>query len=331
MPEIDFKPELRRSQNVDINRLRLKKDEKARVVALKKPAYAWVHTLRAPKIVNGVPVKVKRERRGAMVEEFDLDFVARPICLGDLGTLADEGIDPKNCPACAAAKKSPDEVAPPDRRFALNLIRYSTRADGSLTTPFSCSAVVWSFTEKTFGKLVDIATEHGGIEGRDLILTCSNEGFQQFDVVTGGRNYWQGENVRDIVLETYKSNALADLDVACGRNVEAHWLKKDLDSIRERWAIATGTASIADPSSGNLSDGLDSLFDTVTPGVEPAGVPRSGTGDVDALLGTTPAEEGPAPSMQDILARTDSGAAEDPTKINKQTDSTDYSDLLSKL
>lgn len=183
MPEIDLDPNLRKSTGQDFEKFKLKKGEVGRGVLLQKPVFAWVHTLRAPQIVNGKAVMVKKERtdrQGNVIgayTDYATDWIGRPQCLGDYGILADKGVDAANCPVCKRSVETADEVGPPERRFAVNLIRYATKADGSPITPFSCACLVWGFSEGTFNKLLGLAAEYGELLGRDLVFgPCINEG-----------------------------------------------------------------------------------------------------------------------------------------------------------
>ncbi len=266
MPEIDFDPKFKRSSNeaLEFDRLKLKKEEKARIALLERPTFAYVHTLRAPKISNGQAVKVeKKTRKGDTYVDYDMDFVGRPLCLGDLGILADKGVDPDNCPACKRSTGT-DEITPPDRRFAMNVIRYAMRANGQLVQPFACSCVVWSFTEGVYNRLVDIAQEHGALVGRDLLLgPCTDEGFQKYEIQAGSQALWQqSEQLTKLVRETFEQNRVAELERACGRKAEARWMLKDIDSIAERWRTARGAKDGTEAAGGsaNLTDGIADLL-----------------------------------------------------------------------
>lgn len=266
MPEIDYTPENRRYQTVEFDKLKLRKDERARIVLLEKPTFAWVHTLKAPKILNGEPVMVEYTRRGEKVMDYDMDFVGRPLCPGDYGTIAEAGLDEKNCPACARSAQS-DEVRPPERRFATNAIRYKIKNDGSLVSPFSCDAVVWPFGEAVYNKLIEIANEHGTIIGKDLILgPCQNEAWQKYDILSGGQNVWTAdERITAVVKETHENNRSDNLELACGRKQEPRWMNEDLDKISLRWRQArgdTGAKQAGDHSAdaAELSAGLDELL-----------------------------------------------------------------------
>ncbi len=253
MPQIDWTPEFKRTTTLEFDRLKLKVGERARIVLMEKPSFTWVHTLRAPKIQDGKASKVVKKRKdGSEYADWEMDFVGRPQCLGDHGIIADDGMDPANCPICARAKES-EEVTAPDRRFAMNIIKYNTKGDGSLVTPFGCASQVWTFTEGVFNKLYDIAQEHGGLVGRDLILgPCqAPEAYQKFDITAGAKNVWEtDENVKRIVAETHAGNRIEELEAACGRRAEARWLKEDLKKIADRWAIAHGKTG-TDPATEN--------------------------------------------------------------------------------
>lgn len=259
MPQIDWTPEFKRSTSIEFDRLKLKVGERARIVTLEKPTFTWVHTLRAPKIVDGRANKVVKKRKdGTEFADWDMDFIGRPQCLGDHGIIADEGMDAKNCPICARAKDS-EETSSPERRFAMNVIKYNTKGDGALVTPFGCASQVWTFTEGIFNKLYDIAQEYGGLVGRDLVLgPCqAPEAFQKFDISVGAKNVWESdERIKSIVQETHQGNRIEDLEAACGRKAEARWLKKDVEKIAERWQIAHGKV---DAVSGTEAEDVKTL------------------------------------------------------------------------
>ncbi len=272
MPVADFTPEFKRSADNDFDKLKLKLNEKARVVLLEKPTYAWVHTLRAPKIVNGQPVMEKKKRGGEEITDYALDFIGRPLCTGDDGILADDAVDPKNCPVCKRAKES-DEVAPPERRFAVNVIRYGLQRDGStISDPFTCTCVVWGFTEGVYNKLYGIAQEYknrGGLIGLDLILgPCQPpEAFQKFDIMAGSESVWKlDEKLTEVVVKTYQNNKVENLEVACGRKTELRWMKDDLAKISARWRQAHGAEAETGGSAGteqaDLNTGLSELLNT---------------------------------------------------------------------
>jgi len=264
MPEIDFDPQHKRSGSdaFEFDRLKLKKDERARIVLLEKPTFAYVHTLRAPKIVNGKATKVEKEtRKGDTYVDFDLDFIGRPLCNGDYGTIADKGLDPANCPACKRATET-DEVNAPERRFALNVVRYAMTRDNKLVQPFACQNLVWTFTETTFNRLIEIAQEHGRLVGKDLLLgPCTNESFQKFEIQAGAQNLWQADdNVKKTVVATYEANKVADLERTCGRKAETRWMVKDIDTIAERWRIARGEKDATEPAGSAFDKGMADLL-----------------------------------------------------------------------
>lgn len=290
MPQIDWTPEHKRTSTVEFDRLKLKVGERARIVTLEKPTFTWVHTLRAPKIVNGEANKVIKKRAdGTEFADWDMDFVGRPQCLGDLSTIADEGIDAKNCPVCARAKDS-EETQAPDRRFAMNVIKYNTRADGTPVEPFGCSSLVWTFTEGIFNKLYGIAQEYGGLVGRDLVLgPCqAPEAFQKFDITAGARNLWEmTDAIKKTVTDTHENQRIEDLEGACGRKVEAKWLRRDIESIQTRWQIANGVAAPVVSERQEVAS-LKGELDNLLGGAPAASTPQ----------GLTPAEPKPTDEGQ---------------------------------
>lgn len=334
MPVADFTPEFKRTADNDFDRLKLKVNEKARIVLLEKPTYAWVHTLRAPKIVDGQPVMVKKKRGGEEILDYDLDFIGRPLCLGDEGVLSDDAIDPNNCPVCKRAKDS-DEVSPPDRRFAVNVIRYGLQRDGALADPFTCSCLVWSFTEGVYNKLYGIAQEYknrGGLIGLDLILgPCQvPEAFQKFDIMAGSESAWKlDEKFTEITVKTYQNNKVETLEAACGRKTEPRWIKDDLAKISSRWRQAHGskadTEDTGTTEQADLSSGLSELLNT-----RPATTNTATTVD-NVLISPVTTTRLPEPPVDPVPASSPEPTPDPKPQGGEKAAPTDFKTLLASL
>lgn len=291
MPQITFSPEHKVEFAGDFPKLKLDLGQKKRILCLEDPTYAYVHTLRAPKIVNGkAETRVVERKDKSTYVDYVKDFIGRPLCLGDLGVLQDKGVDPKNCPACKAAVSS-DQVDPPQRRFAMHVIDYAVKGSTTdLAVPFSCSLVVWSFTDMVYNKLTDFVSEGYDLRKHDLLLgPCTNKDFQKFEMMPAMTAAWLAdEKVKAIVVETYKENKVKDLEACCGRKVERRWMEDDLGKIAERWRIANGEP-LSDPTEQadgrSLTEGLDNLLSDVS-------APRQRAADEPVDLGailSTPA------------------------------------------
>ncbi len=246
MQRMSFTPENKNASFGDYPKLKLKKDERARVLCLEEPTFAYSHGLRAPVIVNG-KVKMEQVKRGEeVVEQYAMDFLGQPLCFGDLGILQDKGIDPKNCPACEMAQTS-DMVPLPQRRFAMHVIRYATK-QGSFepAAPLSVQLVVWAYQDKVFNKLTDIVTEWGNLQNHDLLLgPCTVEMYQTFDIGVAAKAAWMlSKESQMLVVQTYKENQTKDLESFCGRKVDVKWMKEDLERIKARWRVVNGQTDV---------------------------------------------------------------------------------------
>ena len=96
MGRVGFKAENKvATTNYDYPKLKLKVGERARImVGLEDPIVEYVHTLRKPQIVNGVPqMTTEKTRAGQEYQTNVMDFVSRPLCLGDK-TILDARIAP---------------------------------------------------------------------------------------------------------------------------------------------------------------------------------------------------------------------------------------------
>lgn len=315
MPQhISFDPKNKNTTIADYPKLKLGKDEMARILCIEKePIFAYVHTLRAPTVINGKPKKVMQERRnGEEVEVYKYDFIGRPLCLGDEGVLADQGIDTKNCPICAMARESEMAYAP-DRRFAMHVIKYATKpGSAEISVPFSCQLVVWSFPDSIFNKLVDIANEWGSLREHDLRLgPCINESFQKFEISVAREAAWMledpsGVDRKALVAQTFKENQTSELVAFCGRKVSRKFVEEDLEKIRARWRVVNaaesgeaGDSLLADVgASSALKDGISDLLQSHSGGAsEVASKPAASADELSDLLNgsSDTAEAAPVP------------------------------------
>lgn len=280
MPQIPFKSESRAVKVGQIDKLSLQHGEYARVVLLESPTFRYIHNLRAPKIgVDGKPIQISKKGRsrggaeGDTYTTWEMDFIGRPFCLGKEEILAEKGVDPDNCPACKRSIES-NQVKAPERRFAVNVIRYQMDSRGQQSVPFSCTSIPWAFNESTFDKLVGIAEEYqasGGLVGRDLRFgPCTSKDFQNFEITPGDQSWWgASEDNKQRVVQTYTANKKTDkeLESLCGREVSAAWLSEDLGKIADKWRVVdSGGAERPDATAaldkGTVSEGLADLLNT---------------------------------------------------------------------
>jgi hypothetical protein len=309
----------------DIPKLRLVKDEKARIVLLEDPVTVWYHRLRAPKVINGVVQKVEKEsRKGGTYSDYEWEFISAPRCLGDSDTLQRDGSDSEHCPMCAAARDG--IVDAPKRRHAMTIVKYGTKKNGDVITPFSASVVAWVFADQQFDRIVSIAEELKSGEDlrrRDLVLgPCSDETFQKFDITASERCAYLELGQAQYVTDLFENNKFEEKDLLNLAAWESSRMKvnDDLEKIRDRWNVVNGasrpeSSSAADSMAQNdtsLQSDLSSLLDTQTGGVgkndawsEPAaangGYEPSGI-DEFAPKETEKSESSGAMSFDDLLA-----------------------------
>lgn len=274
MARMNFDSSNQRGDASKFPKIKLEQGQSLRVLMVDKvPWQEWVHTLRAPKVVNGKAVtEVKNRRNGEQFTDYAMDFVGRPICLGDPGVLEDRGVDPKNCPACALA--STDMTKPPERRFAMHVIEYAVKQGSTeVAIPFQVSLKVWAFTERMFDRLVSLATEWGDLQKHDLILgPCTNKMYQNFEVSPSPKAEWlASEERKKLVVETYKESKISDKELAefCGRTVAPRWMEDDLDKIKGRWELInaaneSGSGIDSKMESKGLDESLDDLLTSQT-------------------------------------------------------------------
>lgn len=276
MPRVEFSEENVKKNDYDYPKLKLeKKGELARLAILESPVAEFVHNLRKPKLVGGVPQKETktRFRDGTPYEDYVYEFVSRPICLGDFGVLQQDGSDPDKCPICAEAKKS-DRFSAPQRRFAVHVVKYETKPNSTeVKEPFGASTVVWSFTDKVFNKLYSFKQEGFNLQKNDILLKCENPTFNGYDISIAMKGEWLADDKRKgYIKELMAADNLApDLSVFCGSKKSEKSIEYDIRSVNEAWDIATGVRTV-------------SAADTAMSGV---GGSALVSGDISDLLGDT--------------------------------------------
>lgn len=266
MPRLAFKSDNRTEQNDSFPKLKLDQDEKARIWCPEDPIVEYVHNLRMPKIgPDGQAVyKTEKDKNGNEQQKQEFDFVGRPICLGDANTLEDNGLDPKNCPACREAMKS-DYVDKPVRRFAMHVVQYNTQPNGKATTPFGGAVKIWSFTDFVFNKLIDIVDEYAPLSELDLALTCKSKTFQQYEMIANPNKVWfkESEATEALMKQIYAENQAKDLASYCGRVTKREFVEGDIIKIKQRWDQLSGRTSpslASEVDAPSLGEGLDDLL-----------------------------------------------------------------------
>jgi hypothetical protein len=271
MAKMSFTSENKSASQEQFPRLKLVQDETARIHIYEAPDVGFVHNLRMPTLVNGMP----KYKSGPKGEEMEFDFVGNPICLGKADILQDRGMDPKNCPACKAAEANPDQFQRPKRRFAMHVFQYATNGTSKPTKTFQGSVKIWAFTDQKFNEIADLRDEapNKDISKIDVILgPCENQVFQKYKIISSS-NVKKDESERNQELfdEITEENKVADLEPFLGRVVKkVEYLEDDLDKIRARWRVVNGQASETNSDNlvgaeRNLDAGLEGLLDNDTP------------------------------------------------------------------
>lgn len=284
MPKITFSSDNKIKSFNDYPKLKFTdKGEKARVVVLDDaPFMEWVHTLRAPVIINGEVVmeSVKDKQGNVTGSAPKMDFIGQHICFGNANVLnenAKKGTpkDPANCPTCAAVNENPDAFEPPRRRMAIHIVRYKTQP-GSFKPqePFQAELLAWVFGEKVYDSLVGIGEEHGDVRAKDLLLECTNKMFQNVEVQVGGSAAWlSNDETKAFVGRLYAENKSEDLSTLLGRKVNRQQAEEDISKVRLRHAQAYGGTTEGAGNAPSQSEtasavGLDDILSGVTAPVE---------------------------------------------------------------
>jgi hypothetical protein len=319
MPRVEFVEDNIKKNDYDYPKFKLeKKGETARVAILEAPVAEFVHNLRKPKLVGGLPQKeTKTRKNGEQYQDYVYEFVSRPICLGDYGVLSEDGSDPDHCPICAEAKRS-DRFYAPQRRFALHVVKYDTKPNSTeVKEPFGASTLVYSFTDKVFSKLFEFKQQGYDLRKHDLIFKAENPAFAGYDIMPSMDAAWLATDERKNYIAGLmsKDNLAPDLAIFCGSKKSEKQIDYDIKAINEAWAIATGVQSVsaADASLSNVGAGGTSLQEGL------ADLLNSNSSDKDADGWAIESPE-PAASLADLGLGDDAGTASSPSSSTSDDD-----------
>lgn len=268
MPKIQFSTDNVKKSAFDFPKLKLAKEERARLALVEPtPEFEYVHRIESPKIEDGHPVmKYETRRDGTQYEANVTDFIASPICLGDIDVLQEKGTDPDNCPICRLAAATGHAKAP-QRRFAMHVVRYATKPGGfEVASPFRVENIVWSFTDTLFTKITEFQEAwkaDGGLLKHDLLLgPCTNPMYQKAELQLAPTAEWnQSAERKSITIQTIKENRAKDLSVFCGSRIPEGILNGHIERVEAAWAeIKRAEGRGAQPNPVALEAGLDSLL-----------------------------------------------------------------------
>lgn len=245
------------------------KGQKCRFTLIEVPWREYVHYLKAPSFgENGKPQKeFKTRRNGDKYEDYKLEFLSSPICLGDEAVLQEKGMDPKNCPACEAAEKSGGDIPGPVQRFAVNVIEYGLRGNTwEVKKPFTADIKVWTFTGRIYDEIEGIQQQIGDLRKHDITLECEDPYWQRnklaFQMEPGYKAAPQGY-IKELLTTPGNKASDAQLKDACGRDVPRARLQDDCDHVLRQWRRLRneGQESSYDTSTGaDLEGGIDALL-----------------------------------------------------------------------
>ncbi len=275
MAQITFETKNRIQAAATFPKLKLAKNERARVAVLENPQFGWVHNLNTPKVVDGQVQYVTRTKKDGTTQEVPvMQWVGTHRCKGESEIIEGEGrgLDVKHCTLCKETKENPSRFEAPKRRFAGHVVKYNTKpgtydlVDG----PYSVQIFVWAFSEFLFDKLIGINSVVGSLQNHDLLLgPCTDATYQKFDVNYALDAQWQAnEEYKKITVATLKANRADDLMAYVARDSEQKWIDRDIEAVHEGFDFLIGKTrepATAAKELPGLAVELDSLLETTKP------------------------------------------------------------------
>lgn len=269
--KMSFTSENRAATFEKFPKLSLEKGESARVVVFEAPHAAFVHNLRAPKIVNG-EIQYVRDQNGKQV--MDYEFIGNPICLGAEDNLKKNGMDVRNCPACkAVSEHGIDMFQAPKLRYAMHVFQYNTNGTAKAPNSFEGSVKIWAFAPSRFNEILDIneTLEGTPLGDVDLLLgPCEAKNYQKYKMLASrGQAAYLNLGAKERFEQICEDNKSKDIYQYIGRKMGKDFMEDKVAEVVRKYnqsKVLSGEARADSLSGGeNLDAGLAGLLDSDTP------------------------------------------------------------------
>jgi len=237
----------------DVEQLKLKKDEIARICCIDEDAeVGWAHWVF---FGEGHKQNGYYQCFGDYALIFGVPGSGRP----------GQGADPENCPFCRVQARD-SHVGIVGRRFGTNLIKYTTDVKGIPRKPYSGDIIVWRFGDDKYNRLADIRDTFGdpkyGIRALDLQVKCTQEQYQRFDIDPLRECLWQTDPAfGKAILGEWKEKRQPDLS-----GLLATPVKKERAEQMVAEAMGVSTPGVAVPATAGADPAqLAKLLDESMP------------------------------------------------------------------
>ncbi len=183
------------------------------------------------------------EKNGRMVPEWSQDsYAGSAHCLGDQERVNSQPRfgDPTNCPACAAMNTNPKLVERPKPKYALNIIRYSTKPNSYNLRNDDVEVQVWVHGDKKKLKplqevaeekalhLVDFKVEDEGTQYKSQAITP-----KMGDASYVGNEDFKKNVKKALADDLYTEDQLMD---ACGDRLTYEELEMKIKTLAQEYA-----------------------------------------------------------------------------------------------
>lgn len=277
MAKISFSKEFKPRQNVRLDKLSLEKGERARIALIAEPEAQFVHTLNKLVLDENTGqalMEVKTTQKGDEYSAPATEYAGRFACTGEFDTVQEKGVDPDNCPFCAAAEESGAFDSP--RRYIAQLVFQYVLQPNSFKIqdkPFMQGKVIpWVYTDAKYSKLYDLNEElsddddsavgDAGIFGVDLMLgPCESGTYQNYDIQATRKLEWAADKSRKEYVEDLRNAYEGDITTLFGKVATPAEAKRVIFDVQAAFDAANNPHGQSnDRLRSSSSEAVDTMF-----------------------------------------------------------------------
>ena len=147
------------------------------------------------------------------------------ICTGKMEILQEHGSDAEGCIFCKHASDG-GAIGLARRKFVTQIVQYTTNTRGELLDPISIDVKPWIFGDDKYNDLALKKDVHGDLRKKDLVIKCTKEAYQTFQIEVADAIWLKDENLKTSVVKVFKDKKLQEIEKALGRRLDTEQMLK---------------------------------------------------------------------------------------------------------